>query len=472
MQKANRARRNEHPILIVAPTGLLKNWYDEHVKHLEGAGLGELLKAYGSQLREIRRFGAGRDTESKSGAPALRVPELEEADWVLTTYETLRDYAHSFGRVHWAAMVMDEAQKIKNPGALVTEECKAVASNADFVIAMTGTPVENRLADLWSLVDTCEPGHLGSLNEFVHTYDVPEERDRAIVSQSLRELGERLLQDSRGGESEESPSKGPVILRRMKWDELDGLPEKHTHLIRDEMPIEQARAYADVIAAAHNSPGDFSTMLKALHHMRQISLHPEWDSGLSDEDFIARSARVRVAFQMLDEIADKRERVLIFVEFLGFQPILQGILQRRYGLQHPPMIINGTVSGDRRKLLVDRFQEGDGFDAMILSPRAGGLGLTLTSANHVIHLSRWWNPAVEDQCTDRIYRIGQNRPIHVHLPLAIHPQFRDASFDECLNSLLGKKRRLSQEVLGLAAVQESKSDLTELFGGTVKSAAQ
>src|SRR5204863_1491339 len=133
---------------------------------------------------------------------------------------------------------------------------------------------------------------------------------------------------------------------------------------------------------------------------------------------------------------------------LDLQARMAGIIQRRYGMAAPPMIINGTVAGVTRQARVDRFQVGpEDFDAMILSPRSGGVGLTLTTANHVIHLSRWWNPAVEDQCTDRVYRIGQNQTVHVYYPMAVHPLFGNSSFDELLNALLTRKRKLSERML-------------------------
>src|SRR5215470_14806463 len=162
----------------------------------------------------------------------------------------------------------------------------------------------------------------------------------------------------------------------------------------------------------------------------------------------AWSANVFASFLILDEIAARREKALIFLESLELQEHLALMIKNRYGLQRRPMQINGEVSGETRQRLVDEFQTQLGaFDVMILSPRAGGVGLTLTSANHVIHLSRWWNPAVEDQCTDRVYRIGQDRVVHVYYPMAVHPLYGEASFDELLNTLLTRKRELSRRML-------------------------
>lgn len=451
--------RDQRPILVVAPTGLLANWVDEHNLHLERPGLGAPLRAYGEGLKEIRREHTRGVTEAGAGAPVLHVSRAQEAAWVLTTYETLRDYVHSFGRVSWSVAVLDEAQKIKNPGALISEECKAVASKADFVIPMTGTPVENRLADLWSIVDTCQPGVLRDLNSFVRQYDT----NRDPTGGELRQLKELIThRDS------PPPSRPGLMLRRMKWQELRGLPEKHSAELKAEMPSDQATAYDAVVAKARGAGKDRGGMLQALHHLRSVSLHPRPLSDTDTDDrYIAASARLEQAFRVLDGIAENGERALIFLESRDMQPILQGMIQRRYSLDHPPMVINGSVAGDSRKQMVKRFQKGDGFDCMILSPKAGGVGLTLTSANHVIHLSRWWNPAVEDQCTDRIYRIGQEKPVYIHIPLAIHPRHREHSFDVKLHALLERKRSLSMQVLGLAPSAGGRADLDELYGDTV-----
>jgi len=162
----------------------------------------------------------------------------------------------------------------------------------------------------------------------------------------------------------------------------------------------------------------------------------------------AWSANVFASFLILDEIAARREKALIFLESLELQEHLALMIKNRYGLKRRPMQINGDVAGEKRQALVDAFQTERGtFDVMILSPRAGGVGLTLTSANNIIHLSRWWNPAVEDQCTDRVYRIGQDQIVHVYYPMAVHPLYGDASFDELLNTLLTRKRELSHRML-------------------------
>jgi hypothetical protein len=215
------------------------------------------------------------------------------------------------------------------------------------------------------------------------------------------------------------------------------------------MPEEQAKVYAEVVARAKQP--DSGPMLETLHLLRGVSLHPVWPPAGDIADpqrFITQSARLMETFTILDEIAARCEKALVFLESLELQQHLALLIKNRYGLKRLPMQINGDVSGESRQRLVDQFQdEGGKFDVMILSPRAGGVGLTLTSANHVIHLSRWWNPAVEDQCTDRVYRIGQGQPVKVYYPMAVHPLYGDSSFDELLNALLERKRKLSERML-------------------------
>ncbi len=443
------------PFLIVAPTGLLKNWIDEHNIHFESSYLGKVIGAFGNDLKKLKNTYI--DTKDKkelsSGTPILDTNKIQSADWVLTTYETLRDYSHSFGSVCWEAIIFDEAQKIKNPAVLISEQARAVASNADFVLAMTGTPVENRMSDLWSIADTCHSGILGDLKTFSKIY----EGDYENVKDSLFRLQGELINTG---------DKEPIrlVLRRMKCSNLNGLPPRNDDVkIRINMPEMQRNAYHSIIDNATPCDNYNSNMLKVLFGIRTVSLHPTLaeEANLKDEEFIGQSARLIGAFNILNDIYSKQEKVLIFLESRVLQPVIQGIIQRKYHLNNPPLIINGDVSGLRRKDMVDVFQESAGFNAMILSPKAGGVGLTLTAANNVIHLSRWWNPAVEDQCTDRIYRIGQKKSINVYIPMSVFSEKPGTSFDEKLDDLLSRKRNLSQAVL--APIVESDKDIQKLY---------
>jgi hypothetical protein len=428
------------PVAVVAPTGLLQNWKAEEARHLAHPGLGRCLEAFGSGLAELKIPGP-------DGRPSLKIEALRDADWVLTTYETLRDYDRDFGAVHFAAMLFDEAQKIKTPGTRITDAAKAM--NVDFRVALTGTPVENRLSDLWCISDAVHPAFLGDLKTFSSDYE------RSPDTERLKRL-KATLDTSYGG----AP---PFLLRRLKSDRLPDLPLPQEIAAEAPMPILQRQAYETALGEARAARGQPGAILGALQRLRSISLHPDPELDGPDDVFIDASARCRITFAALDKIAAAGERALIFVDDLSFQAKLAGIIQRRYGLKAAPAIINGSVSGQSRQKRVDRFQDSAdaGFDAMILSPRAGGVGLTLTAANHAIHLSRWWNPAVEDQCTGRVLRIGQTRPVYVHLPIAILDA-EQSSFDQNLDALIRRKRRLFQDAfMPPEATQDERDDLFE-----------
>lgn len=451
------------PLLVVAPTGLLKNWLAEHDKHLEGRGLGRAMEAHGAGLRKIKIDTSARSARplasdlSDLALPKLDLDKLRRADWVLTTYETLRDYQHSFGRIRWKAAVFDEAQKIKNPAARLTDA--ALAMNIDFALMMTGTPVENRPADIWSILDRAEPGTFGTLKSFSDRYE------RTDGESSFGELHRLLTKPPQSAEPQQIEAV-PLMLRRLKEDHISGLPEKSVHRRLVEMPPRQARAYEKIVFGN----GGSGSMLHTLHRLRSVSLHPGLPTETNDAQYIRDSARLSEAFRILENIKAKRQKALLFVEALMMQDFLIGALRRKFRLPQDVLVINGSVSGRKRKERVDRFQCRPGFDVMILSPRAGGVGLTLTAANHVIHLSRWWNPAVEDQCTDRVFRIGQDRPVRVYLPLARHPQFGDHSFDLKLDALMERKREMNRLVLAPTAT--SDGDISELYRGTMTGARE
>ncbi|MCQ0987165.1 DEAD/DEAH box helicase [Jiella marina] len=440
----------KEPILVVAPTALLRNWAEESERHLAPGALGTRIDAFGSGLRRLK----AEKRPDLTPEDALDVQRIREADWVLTTYETLANYHRAFARVAFSVAVFDEAQKIKAPGAINTQSAKAM--NADFVLALTGTPIENRLTDLWCIMDRVVPGYLGELKSFAKTY---EEGGPA----ELEELKARL--------DRPSPATPAVLLRRMKADILTGLPAKTVEASRIAMPPAQAEAYEKAVAAARMGERKQSDMLKAIHAFRGISLHPDGTDGLDPLDprsvdaWIARSARMAHTVTCLENIAARKEKVLVFLEDRAVQSAFASAIATRFKLPAEPEIINGAVPGDRRLEIVDRFQAGpSGFSLLVLSPKAAGVGLTITAANHVIHLSRWWNPAVEDQCNDRVYRIGQERPVTIHVPIATHPGFGDATFDVTLDALLEKKRSLSRHML-MPPVEDG--DLDALFGSAV-----
>lgn len=461
------------PILIVAPTGLLKNWEQEHEIHFNAPGLGAIQRAYADDLKQLRTTDGSELTQ---GLPLLDKEKLQAADWILTTYETLRDYQHSFGSLHFSAIIFDEVQKIKTPGTLMTEAAKAM--HTEFILAMTGTPIENRLSDLWCIIDTVCPGYLGDLKLFSQYYEKHQDNMYELKAHLTRSLDSRTP---------------PVMLRRMKEDHLTGFPELVMHILPEpnepSMPPLQAEYYDEVIRQQADKEMKQGMMLEALQQLRTISLHPiaveetwfggevenaslpavlqpkseDTDPQALDKAYIALSARLKTTFELLDKIQEQQEKVLIFLESQVMQRLLMALILRRYGVS--PMLINGSVNGVKRQARVNAFQQKSGFDVFIISPLAGGVGLTLTAANHVIHLTRWWNPAVEDQCTCRAYRIGQTKTVHVYYPLAIHPDFLTHSFDWRLHNLLESKRTLSRDMLLPPAAGEQ--DMRQLYEETL-----
>lgn len=434
------------PVLIVAPTGLLRNWQAELAQHVEAGLIGPVVEAFGTNLRSYR-LEAGSDI--RGGTSRLNSGEWEDAGIVLTTYETMRDYHMSFARIPFDVIVYDEIQKLKNPASQMARAAKAL--NGRLQVAMTGTPVENQLQDLWSIADTVYPGFLGSSREFESSYP-------ATDLGRLEDLQQRLVE-----RDDELP---PFMLRRMKDEILTGLPPKTARKYAVEMPPSQAQAYDLVLARARalRESGEQGAMLKVLHMLRGTSLHPLAPRGVTDIDaYVSQSARLKKTFEILEEVKRSGEKALLFCEDLEMQTFLAMAIHERFELKHRPMCISGKVAGHKRQEIVSAFQRSrSAFDVLILSPKAGGVGLTITAANHVIHLSRWWNPAVEDQATDRAYRIGQTRPVTIHIPMAVHPdeEIGPSSFDQRLDALMERKRSLSR---GLLMPPDSEQDVGDLL---------
>ena len=431
------------PIIIIAPTGLLKNWLKEINIHLGKNSLGDILEVYGSGLKKIKTQGStGKDTDK--GVPLLDTEKIRNAKVVLTTYESLRDYNISFAQVGFGCVIFDEVQKIKNPRSLLSGAAKTL--NGKFIVGLSGTPVENSLADLWTIFDVIAPGLLNfTLKEFVKLFSGdPEEPETRKV---LEKLQSQLL--------ESTQEFAAPILRRMKdvvFKDVgpDGNPMpkkiiKPADSTCAEMPSQQASEYSKY---RNQVTSKQIMMIQGLHFFRKVSLSIEaasdWLSNTTRA--IDDSARLKEAFKILDKIASDKEKVLIFVEAKSVQPILATIISDRYKIPRP-LIINGSIGGEKRQEFVDKFQaSSDGFNAMIISPKAGGVGLTLTQANHVLHLERWWNPAVEDQCNDRAYRIGQKRNVTIYTPVARHPELGDSSYDLVLDRILTRKRLLARSL--------------------------
>ncbi|MBN6790553.1 DEAD/DEAH box helicase [Pseudomonas fulva] len=490
------ADKPQKPVLVVAPLSLLENWEDEVGKTFAGIPFRDVVVLQsGRSLRDYRVNGAERESvqlasmiDDSSGmvdeqsiryalhvGPEAGVHRLDmDRRLVLTTYQTLRDYQFSLCRIDWGVVIFDEAQNIKNPNALQTIAAKGL--KADFKLLATGTPVENSLGDFWCLMHTVQPGLLGGWENFRDTWIKPilaasdDERDEVRTH-----LGEQLRR-----------AVGIFMLRRVKEDQLKGLPTKtilsgveqadhglqrHATQLGVVMKGIQLQIYDEVLnsyrarrASAEDMRG---TALAALTQLRSISLHPrlENEPALYSEDgkqarqLMMESGKLAVMLQLLDEIRSKGEKVILFMMTKRLQRVLKLWLDQIYGLNLS--VINGdtkavaTRAEDMtRKRLIAEFEAHSGFNVLIMSPVAAGVGLTVIGANHVVHLERHWNPAKEAQASDRVYRIGQTKPVFIHLPAVTHPQFD--SFDVHLDRLLRGKLMLKDAVVTPESVSEGE----------------
>lgn len=433
------------PILVVAPVSLLENWKEEAEKFI-APGVLPMLTAYGTALAPLRvpKHDVDERLRTEDGlVKFLRPGWVGSAKVVLTTYETLRDLEFSFAAVKWSFMVCDEAQKIKNPAAMVTRAAKK--QNVAFKIACTGTPVENTLADLWCLFDFIQPGLLGALNDFGKRYRKPIEARSEEEKMRVEELRERIA---------------PQILRRTKAEVATDLKRKipDDSCRRLQLSNEQRHLYAKAIEdfRRRNEPGvpsPFKNHLGLLHYLRLICTDPR-RHGLTVfkpeplAEYRAKAPKLDWLIGQLQVIRKQDEKAIIFCEFREIQRLLQHYIEDAF--QYRPDIINGDTAASSthmasRQKRIKAFQDCPGFGVLILSPVAVGFGVNIQAANHVIHYTRTWNPAKEDQATDRAYRIGQKKDVHVYYPVVCADDF--STFDVKLDQLLTSKRVLAEDML-------------------------
>lgn len=427
------------PFLIVAPVSLLENWREEMAKFFKPETF-PLLTLYGSDLSQLRAPVNVMDAELL-GIRLLRKDWMGDAKVVLTTYETMRDLEFTLAAQKWSSVICDEAQKIKNPNAMMTRAAKK--QNVRFKIACTGTPVENSLADLWCLFDFIQPGILGALNEFGSTYRRPIEAETDEEKQRVEELRSIIE---------------PQLLRRMKTDVAHDLPCKTiVETCRNlQLSGRQRNYYAKAIAQHRKSSsegGGLKKHLGLLIYLRRLCADPQPMGQLSNlleplAEVEIHSPKMKWLLAELNGIKARNDKVIIFCELRDVQRLLQRAISERFNFM--PSIINGDTStnaksGESRQKQIRSFQEKTGFGAIVLSPLAAGFGLNIQAANHVIHFTRTWNPAKEDQATDRAYRIGQRKQVFVYCPTVVANDFK--TFDAKLDTLLEAKRKLSGDML-------------------------
>ncbi|MCP3818797.1 DEAD/DEAH box helicase [Streptomyces sp. A3M-1-3] len=414
------------PTLVVCPTSLMGNWQ-----------------------REIERFAPGTPVRRFHGS-ARSLEALGEGEFVLTTYGTMRLEAQRLATVPWGMVVADEAQHVKNPRSGTAKQLRTIGAKAR--VALTGTPVENNLSELWAILDWTTPGLLGRLGTFRTRYA------QAVESGNDPHAAERL-----------SALVRPFLLRRRKSDPgiAPELPPKTETDRAVSLTTEQAGLYEAVVreTLAEISGADGfarrGLVVKLLTALKQICNHPAQYLKEEQPHIAGRSGKLELLDELLDTILAEGASVLVFTQYVQMARIVEQHLAAR-GV--PTQFLHGGTPVARREEMVRRFQEGE-VPVFLLSLKAAGTGLNLTRAGHVVHYDRWWNPAVEAQATDRAYRIGQTQPVQVHRLIA------EGTIEDRIADMLTRKRELADAVLGAgeAALTEltdaELADLVELRGG-------
>ncbi|MEB3334915.1 MAG: DEAD/DEAH box helicase [Cyanobacteriota bacterium] len=409
----------KRPVLLVAPTSVLTNW------KREAAG-------FTPELEVREHYGPRRPNSHATLAKALNGVDL-----MLTSYGLLQRDCELLESIDWQGVVIDEAQAIKNPAAKQSQAARDLArpgKQSRFRIALTGTPVENRVSELWALMDFLNPRVLGDEPFFRQRYRLPIERYGDMSS--LRDLKARV---------------GPFILRRLKTDKtiISDLPEKVELREWVGLTPEQVKLYRKTVeesleAIARAPLGQrHGQVLALLTRLKQICNHPALalKEGTVDVSFASRSAKVQRLEEILEEVIEAGDRALLFTQFAEWGQLLQVHLQRRWR-QEVPFLHGGSSKSDRQAM-VDRFQDDPrGPQLFLLSLKAGGVGLNLTRASHVFHIDRWWNPAVENQATDRAYRIGQNNRVMVHKFIS------SGTVEERIDRMISEKSKLAADIIG------------------------
>lgn len=411
------------PVLLVLPTSLIENWRAELSKFLP----------------------AVRALYEHRGSNRYRNAELIcKYDVVLTTYETLARDQAMLGSIKWTCVICDEVQKIKNFRTYAASAIKGM--NTKCRIALTGTPVENRLSELWSIADFAQPGLLNSYQYFRNHYEKPIQREEENREQLAEELVQKL---------------SPIFLRRTKEAVLgDALPQKHEERILLELNVEQEKLYQTIVNEVHQSEENIT--LGAIQRLIMLCSHPRLvskDFGTMKASVLeSESPKLAWLVKKLKEIKRSNEKVIIFTGYKNMQNILRQTIYERFGID--ARIINGEMTTNRLGV-IQEFSATKGFNVLILSPRAAGVGLNIVAANHVIHYTREWNPAIENQATDRVYRIGQEKQVTVYYPIMESQSFFTA--EKKLDELLMRKRALMTSVIVPTDLTISWKDFSDIL---------
>ncbi len=409
------------PTLVVLPIALIGNWQSEIERFSQNITCHIYHKSLGSTAINFQN---------------------SNIDVYLTTYETLVNKQMTLGMVQWNLLVCDEAQKIKNSSTYASSAAKAMKSKNR--LALTGTPVENGLHELWSIIDYIQPGLLDSYSAFKNKYEIPIQKGNTIES---NDMAQQLINQIKS-----------VYLRRTKEEQLEGLPNIEHHTLFVEMTSVQHEMYKVILEMGRENP---KLKLGLIVKLLQVCDYPLLDDDVASNNTfdLSLSNKMKVTIELLMEIRKNNEKVIVFTKYKKMQKILATYIMKEFGFY--PLIINGDISCDRNEV-IKQFSSVEGFNIIILSPRAAGMGLNITSANHVIHYSRDWNPAVEKQATDRVYRIGQNKNVHVYYPIVTYPN--SETVEEKLDRLLKRKKILIEKVIIPSDLMKVNEDeLLEVF---------
>lgn len=393
------------PSLVVAPTSVSTNWQSE-----------------------VMRFSPTLQLKSLSGKDRQEViANLGPFDLLITTYTLLQQESEQLSKVKWQTVILDEAQAIKN--AATKRSQAAMALDARFKLITTGTPIENHLGELWNLFHFINPGLLGTINKFNERYAIPIER---YQDRTAKKKLKKLIR--------------PFILRRIKSDVLDELPSKTEITLDVQMSPEEQHFYEalrqnalDILEKNSDKKGRHLQILTEIMRLRQACCNPR----LIDPNTSISSGKLEIFSAVIEELLGGRHKALVFSQFIGHLQILREYLDER-GISY--QYLDGSTSSKQRKQRVDAFQAGEG-DLFLISLKAGGLGLNLTAADYVLHMDPWWNPAIEDQASDRAHRLGQTRPVTIYRLV-------------CKNTIEEKIVKLHQEKRDLAGSLLEGSDMS------------
>ncbi|MBE8167240.1 MAG: DEAD/DEAH box helicase, partial [Shewanella sp.] len=400
------------PALLIAPTSVVGNWLKE-------------IQKFAPELNAIIHHGGDR----KQNDFAAHIADYQ---LVISSYGLLRRDKALFKDINWSRIIIDEAQNVKNPSAQQTKALLSLSANSR--IALTGTPVENRLMDLWSIFNFLNPGLLGSQANFKKIFETPIQRDNDLVQNKLLK---NIVE--------------PFILRRLKTDKsiIQDLPDKIEQKVYCELSSEQASLYqtlvdeiTDKIEAAEQDPSmQKALMLSALLRLKQCCNHPAQVLQDGSEFSVDRSIKLQRLVELCKEAIANNESILIFSQFTEICEQLQTLIKNQLGFN--THYLHGGTSRTKREKMVEEFQQPDSpASVFVLSLKAGGVGITLTKANHVIHFDRWWNPAVENQATDRAFRIGQQKTVFAHKFISI------GTIEEKIDDMLESKQKIADSIVG------------------------